>query len=191
MPSATPSGEPDEVRILAIPGSVRSDSINLRLLKAAARVADREPARIVDVQADVAWLPPFVPDGEYPESVERLRESVAGADAVLVATPEYNGSIPGGLKNAIDWVAAPPGHGPIRGKPVAVIGADRSEVGSDWAHADARKVFEAAGARVVREGLDLRSADEAFGPGDELVEPEQAEQLERVIDELVEESRSP
>ena len=78
----------------------------------------------------------------------------AHADAVLVVTPEYNGSVPGVLKNAIDWLSRPFGDGAIKGKPLAVVGAAHGRYGGVWAHDETRKSFGLAGARVVEEWCD-------------------------------------
>ncbi len=183
-------GEPGDVHVLGLLGSERSDSLNLRLLRSAGSVEASFELTIFKSAAGEP-IPPFNPDADFPDGVARLREAVEEADAVLLATPEYNGSLPGGLKNAIDWVSTPAGEGPIRGKPTAVIGADRGEVGCDWAHADARKVLETAGARVIRDGLSVCDAENAFDDAGHLVEPTQALRLEQVVEELVEESRGP
>ena len=119
-------------------------------------------------------MPPFQPGADPDAEVARFRDAVDGADGILLATPEYNGSMPGCLKNAIDWIAVARGDGgpvPIAGKPAAVIGADRSRFGCDWAVADARKVLEVAGARVLPEGLAIPSAEQAFTPDGALREP--------------------
>jgi len=180
-----------QIQILGIPGSVRDGSHNVALLRNAAQVLPGEAELALVEQPHVASLPGFDPTVPSPEPVEELRRAVVDADALLLATPEYNGSLPGVLKNAIDWVAAPAREGPIRGVPVAVVGADRSEIGPDWAHADARKVLEAAGARVIRTRLAIGAAAAAFTGDGRLAEPEHEENLRRVLDELISESRAP
>lgn len=180
--------------ILGLPGSVRADSLNVRLLRAAAAAvaeSELEAGLRIYMQTDLESLGAFRPGEGYPEPVVQLRSAVDEADGLLIATPEYIGSLPGCLKNAIDWLSVPPDASPIRGKPVAVIGADRGEIGCDWAHADARKVLESAGARVIRDGLSLTRAAEAFGEGDVLRAGEIAEQLTAVIGELLEECCTP
>jgi chromate reductase len=179
------------VRILGIPGSVREESLNAALLRFAGELLPPDAELGVIEGPELASLPGFDPSLPSPEPVERLRRAVAEADALLLATPEYNGSIPGALKNAIDWAASPPREGPIRGKPAAVVGADRGEIGADWAHADARKVLESAGARVVREGLSIRYSEAAFDSSDRLVRPGDAERLGAVVEELVSEAELP
>ncbi len=93
-------------------------------------------------------------DGGVPEPVAALREAAARADAALVVTPEYNGSIPGVLKNAIDWLSRPFGNGALKGKPLAVVGVALGQYGGVWAHDETRKSFGIAGPRVV-EDLEL------------------------------------
>lgn len=179
----------DAVHVLAISGSVGADPLNHRLLESAARLAapraDFEPGPELDS------IPFFHPEAEPGGSVNDLRDRVAAADAILLATPEYNGSLPASLKNAIDWIAGPERGGPIRGKPVAVIGADPSEVGCDWAQADVRKVLEVAGARVISAGLSVELAADAFADGETLRDDESAEQLRTVIEELISEGLAP
>ena len=179
------------IKIVGIPGSVRSDSLNRALLQSAAEIVAPDAELAVFEPAELATIPPFEPGAEPPPPADQLRAEVDDADAVLVATPEYNGSIPGGLKNAIDWLAAPAREGPIRGKPAAVVGVDRGEVGCDWAHADARKVLEMAGARVIADGLSVEGAAPALDGDGGLLDDEQRRALQQVVDELVEEGRAP
>ena len=180
------------VKILGIPGSVRQGSLNIALLRAAADRAAPEADLEIYAPPDLAGVPSFEPGAEPPPAVNELREAVGRADALLFATPEYNGSMPGGLKNAIDWVAAPDRQGPLRGKPAAVVGADRGEIGSDWAQADARKVLEMAGARVIGEGLSIETAAEVLGDnGSSSLDGEYAQRLDLVLEELVSEGRAP
>ena len=111
------------MQILGISGSLRAGSLNTQLLRLA---AEELPDGVeLDLYEDLASIPPFDQDmvDLAPDEVERLKEAVAEADAILVATPEFNGSIPGQLKNAIDWVSRPLADNPARGKPAAVIGA--------------------------------------------------------------------
>ncbi|HET6683805.1 MAG TPA: NAD(P)H-dependent oxidoreductase, partial [Gaiella sp.] len=114
------------MRILGISGSLRAGSLNTQLLRLAAEAL---PDGVeLDLYEDLATIPPFDHDlvDLAPDEVERLKEAVAESDAILVATPEFNGSIPGQLKNAIDWVSRPLADNPARGKPAAVIGASTS-----------------------------------------------------------------
>jgi chromate reductase len=149
--------------ILGISGSLRRGSHNTRLLHAA-RVLLPEGAEL-DLFDGLAEIPPFSEDVEHepPSSVLALREAIAAADAVLIATPEYNGSLPGQLKNALDWLSRPVGTSPLRGKPVAVIGASTGMFGAVWEQADARKVLGLIGARVLDRELPVAQAHETLG----------------------------
>lgn len=187
----SPATATTPIELLGIPGSVRVESLNVRLLQAAGAQAGEEADLELLVQPELARIPPFDPDAEVPVPAERLRGAVAEADALLFATPEYNGSIPGTLKNLIDWVSAPQRLGPLRGKAAAVIGVDRGEAGCDWAHADARKVLEVAGARVVSAGLSLSAEEVSFDDANELADGEQRRQLDAVLEELISEGRLP
>jgi chromate reductase len=153
------------VRVLAVSGSLRADSYNTRLLEAAAAAA---PAGVEVELLDpalVADLPLYDQDLEdegAPASVDLLREAWAGADAILFATPEYNGSVPGGLKNAIDWASRPKFDAALTNKTVGVIGASTGQFGAMWAQQDLRKILGIAGARVVGDGLPVARAHEGF-----------------------------
>jgi chromate reductase, NAD(P)H dehydrogenase (quinone) len=150
------------MKILGISGSLRRESHNTRLLHAAgALLPEGAELRVFDGLADI---PPFSEDVEHepPVSVLALRDAIATADAVLIATPEYNGTIPGQLKNALDWVSRPVGSSPLRGKPVAVIGASTGMFGAVWAQADTRKVLGLIGARVLDRELPVAQAHESL-----------------------------
>ena len=172
------------MRILGISGSVRRDSHNSALLRAAAGVLP--PGAELVTFDRLKEVPVYDADVEHlsSEAVDELRAAIAAADAVLVATPEYNHSIPGGLKNALDWVSRPIDDNPLRGKPAAVIGASTGLFGAVWAQAETRKVLEAIGADVLDEELPVSLADDAFTPAGALAEPELEAQLVRILDEL-------
>jgi chromate reductase, NAD(P)H dehydrogenase (quinone) len=171
------------MRILGISGSFRRGSHNSQLLRAAARAL---PPGVELVLFDgLAAVPPYCEDGDTdpaPEAVEQLRRQIAEADAILIATPEYNASIPGVLKNAIDWASRPFPDNVLRNKPVAVIGASTGLFGAVWAQAEVRKVLHHAGADVLDDELPVALADQAFTPAGDLVDPE----LERHLAELLE-----
>src|ERR1700730_8657948 len=137
------------MRVLGISGSLRRDSHNRRLLRAAAELLPPE-AELVYFDGLKA-IPPFDEDDEAAPApaVRSWREAIDGADALLFATPEYNSSIPGQLKNAIDWASRPVATSVLKGKPGAVVGASIGMFGAVWAQAELRKVLGAAGARVV------------------------------------------
>ena len=148
------------MRVLGISGSLRRDSHNTELLRAAATLL---PSGVeFELYDGLKDIPPYVQDAESapPAAVTRLKERIVAADAVLFATPEYNHSIPGALKNALDWVSRPYATNPLRGKPVAVIGASTGMFGAVWAQAELRKVASALGARVIDREVPVPTADE-------------------------------
>src|SRR3954465_2539401 len=168
------------MRVLGISGSLRRDSHNTTLLRAAGEIAKEHGAEF-EVFDGLKAIPPYDADhdaGTPPASVARFRRAIADADAVLFATPEYNSSIPGVLKNAIDWASRPVATNPIRNKPVAVIGASTGMFGAVWAQAELRKVLGAAGARVTEVELAVGHAHEHLDPAGHLADPAQQEALE-------------
>lgn len=176
------------MRILGITGSLRRDSYNHALLREA---AERLPAGAEWCEFErLGEIPPYDADVEAegtPEPVEALRQAMREADAVLVATPEYNHSIPGVLKNAFDWASRPAGQSALTGKPAAVIGASTGMFGAVWAQAETRKVLGALGGRVVEAELPVARAADLYRNGHLELPPEQAEQLEGLLAELVSE----
>lgn len=137
-------------RILALVGSLRSGSENRRLAEAAAWLAPSGVSvEIFDSLADVALYNEDIDQPGAVASADRLRAEVQSADALLLVTPEYNGTMSAALKNAIDWISRPFGAGAISGKPVAVIGTSHGQYGGVWAHNDARKSARIAGANVL------------------------------------------
>jgi chromate reductase len=169
------------MKVLGVSGSLRADSYNTRLLEEAAAAAPSGVELELFDPALVAELPLYDQDieGSAPASVRRLREAWAEADAILFATPEYNGSVPGGLKNAIDWASRPKLEAALTNQTVAVIGASTGQFGAIWAQNDLRRILGIAGARVVGEGLPVALAQEGF--------PEQLhEELRGVLQLLVE-----
>jgi NAD(P)H-dependent FMN reductase len=152
--------EKSDIKVLALVGSLRAASINRQIAELAAAVAPEGvtvtifeglselPFYNEDIDdAMNASAPPLAP-------VAALRAAAADADAALVVTPEYNGSIPAVIKNAIDWLSRPFGDGALKGKPLAVIGGSFGRYGGVWAHDETRKSFGIAGARVV-ESINL------------------------------------
>ena len=148
------------MRLLTISGSLRAESYNTALARA---VVDVAPTGVeVEVFDGLGQLPPFDADvdGDVTPAVRHLRDSIARADAVLFVTPEYNGSIPGVLKNAIDWASRPRGDAALLGKTVAVAGASTGQYGALWAQQDLRRVLGIAGARVVCDELPVARAQD-------------------------------
>ncbi len=121
--------------------------------------------------------------------MRRLREAIGSADALLFATPEYNSSIPGALKNALDWVSRPLATNPLRFTPVAVVGASTGAFGAVWAQAELRKVLAAMGARVVEGDVALGHAHQKFDDDGALSDDEARAQLQALVSQLVEEVR--
>jgi len=179
------------VRVLGISGSLRRDSYNRRVLRAAAALLP-PGARLVTFDG-LKDVPPFDEDDERAPAhgVLVLRAAIADADALLVATPEHNHSIPGQLKNAIDWASRPVAGAALRGKPAAVIGASTGIFGAVWAQAELRKVLAAAGARVVDRELPVGSAHEAFGADGALSAPEHSDEIAAILTELLMQVRAP
>ena len=145
------------LNVVLISGSLRAASANSAALRAVA--AHLTAIGPIDGRPEVAvteWaigdLPLYsedVEDAGWPEKVERLQHAVATADAVIIATPEYNGSMPGGLKNALDWLSRPYGASVLTGKPVATVSASPSPYGAKWAHDHLRHVLDVSGAELI------------------------------------------
>lgn len=143
------------IKILALVGSLRAASINRQIAELAAAVAsDGVSVTLFEGLADLPFYNEEIDDAMNADApplapVAALRAAAADADAALVVTPEYNGSIPAVVKNAIDWLSRPFGAGALKGKPLAVIGGSFGQYGGVWAHDETRKSFGIAGARVV------------------------------------------
>jgi NAD(P)H-dependent FMN reductase len=146
-------------RIVTLVGSLRADSLNRRIAEA---LRDQAPDGVVVEIADRLHELPFynedIDTDLVPSAAQELRALVAGADAVLAVTPEYNGTMPAVLNNAIDWLSRPYGVGAIVGKPFGVVGATPTPYGGKWAHEDARRSATIAGAQVVDAALVSQSA---------------------------------
>ena len=123
--------------------------------------------------------------GVTPDAVADLRAAMREADAVLISTPEYNSSIPGALKNALDWASRPAGESALMGTPAAVIGASTGMFGAVWAQAETRKVLGALGGRVLEREYPFPRAQDAYEDGEIRRTPEQSETLEDLLRELI------
>ena len=169
--------------VLGLSGSLRRDSYNTRLLYAA---ATRLPvgARL-SIFDGLAAIPPYNEDRVADASVAALREAIGAADAVLIATPEYNASVPGQLKNALDWASRPFPDNALRHKPVAVVGASTGLFGAVWAQAELRKVLATIGASVIDGGVAVGLAHDAFDEADDLVDADLRSSLAEVVHQLV------
>ena len=175
--------------LLGIAGSLRHGSINRRLLAEAAEMTP--PHAVLQMWDDLKLIPPFDEDDEdHPAAVVlSLRAAIAAADGLLVVTPEYNGSLPGQLKNAIDWASRPRQSAVLRDKPVAVIGASPSPGGAAAAHADGRRVLRRAGAHVLDAELSVPRAFAAFDQSGHLVDPGHRAALSNILQALVDASQ--
>lgn len=177
------------MNVLAISGSLRRDSYNTKLLRAAEELLPLEFE--FELYEGLKAVPAYDQDDDVqpgPESVEALRAAVADADAILIATPEYNSSIPGFLKNALDWVSRPLATNAIRNKPVAVVGASTGAFGAVWAQAELRKSLAAMGARVVDAEVAVGHAPTRFDENGRLEDDSLQQQLEETVQALVEEA---
>ena len=180
------------MRVLGISGSLRRESYNTALLRHAGDLFEAEGAEF-EIYDGLHTIPPFNEDDERengPAAVARLRAAAAAADAVFFVTPEYNASIPGALKNALDWLSRPLATNAMRNKPVAVIGASTGVFGAVWAQADLRKVLGAMGARVVEGEVAVGHAMDRFDALGRLNDPNLEEQVGDVARALTVEALS-
>jgi chromate reductase, NAD(P)H dehydrogenase (quinone) len=177
------------MKVLAFSGSLRRDSHNTKLLRVAEELV---PGTVeFELWERLKEIPPYDEEDDVqpaPPAVAALRSAIADADAVLIATPEYNSSIPGQLKNAVDWVSRPLATNPLRNKPVAVIGASTGAFGAVWSQAELRKVLGATGARVVDADVALGHAHTKFDEDGELLDEGAREQLAEVVEALLAET---
>ncbi len=180
------------MKILAISGSLRAESFNTALARAACELAS--PGVEVELYEGLGSLPHYDQDLDEghlptPDSVADLRARIESADALLFVTPEYNGSIPGVLKNAIDWASARHRGSSLQNKTVAIAGATTGQYGAIWAQQDLRKVLGISGARVVDGELPVSRASMAFDESGHLVDPLVAERLRDHLAHLVAEAQ--
>ncbi|HSC93073.1 MAG TPA: NADPH-dependent FMN reductase [Gaiellaceae bacterium] len=174
------------MKVLGVSGSLRRDSHNTHLLLEAAELLD--PTVDFASYERLRDVPPYDEDddvGDGPAGAAHFRAALADADAVLFATPEYNSSVPGQLKNALDWASRPLATNPLRNVPVAVIGASNGAFGAVWAQAELRKVLAALGARVVGEEVPVGRAQARLDEQGRLLDDELAGRVEALLDELV------
>jgi NAD(P)H-dependent FMN reductase len=140
-----------DIKVLGLVGSLRAASINRQIAELVTEVApDGVAVTIFEGLGDLPFYNEDIDnDADVPAAVTALRSAAADADAALVVTPEYNGSYPAVIKNAIDWLSRPFGDGALKDKPLAVIGGSFGQYGGVWSHDDTRKSFGIAGPRVV------------------------------------------
>jgi chromate reductase, NAD(P)H dehydrogenase (quinone) len=175
----------DKLKVWSIAGSLRADSWNRKLLESAASLAPD------DVEVHVSDLLPEIPFfnedliGNEPAVVQRLRAEVAAADAVLIATPEYNGMVPGVLKNLIDWITFPLFNCALMDKPVSLMGATSSKLGTSRAQSGLRQVFVYNRCLVVPSPEILISfAHDAFDADGRLIDPMAIDRIAHHFDYL-------
>jgi chromate reductase len=174
------------VRVLGICGSLRRGSYNRLLLLAAAELLP--PHVEFELYEELGEVPPYDADLDVeppPAAVARFRDAIAAADAVLVATPEYNSSLPGVLKNALDWASRPFPWSSLRGKRVAVVGATTGAFGAVFAQAELRRVLKVIGAVVVGEEVPVPRADSVLGEAGRVNDGSVAAALSATVAELV------
>jgi chromate reductase len=174
------------MRILAVSGSLRSGSYNTGLLRA---LREEAPEGVeIELYDGLAAIPAYDADLDAvpgPDAVEALRDTVRGADGVFFATPEYNSSIPGALKNALDWASRPLATNVFRNKPVAVISSSAGAFGGVWAAAELRKVLGAMGARVTDVELAVGHASEKFDQDGDLIDHDVRDTLREGLETLL------
>jgi chromate reductase, NAD(P)H dehydrogenase (quinone) len=175
------------MRILAISGSLRAASHNTALLRAAAELAS--DGVTIELYDELEQVPPYNQDRDHddpPPAAAALRAAIAGADALLIATPEYNSSIPGQLKNAVDWASRPHRESALWGKTVGVMGASSGEYGALWSQGELRKTLGAAGARVLDADLPVGRSQEKFDEHGRLTDDRVRERLQTHLERLLE-----
>ena len=173
------------MRILAVSGSLRDASHNTRLLREASELLG--PDAEFELYDALKAVPPYDEDDDVddgPAGAAHSRAALADADAVLFATPEYNSSVPGQLKNALDWASRPLATNPLRNKPVGVMGASNGAFGAVWAQAELRKVLAAMGARVVGSEVPVGRAQARLDESGRLLDPDLEERVRELLDEI-------
>jgi chromate reductase len=182
------------IRILAVAGSLREESVNRRLIRLAARLA---PEGIELVEFDsLGAVEPYDEDveaGGFPPGAAAFAAAIRATDGMLIATPEYNGSVPGQLKNALDWASRPDGHvegtglpaSTLYSRPVAVASASTGQFGAVWARDELAKVLRTQGARpIVEPSVTVPNAHQAFDDDGDLMTAATRERLVQLLDEL-------
>ena len=171
------------MKLLAISGSLRQGSHNTDLLRGAA--ASAPDGVDIELYHGLKDIPPYDADddlpGDQPLAVQHFKDALDSADAVLISTPEYNSSIPGVLKNALDWASRPLVESPVRNKPVAVLSSSTGMFGGVWAAAETRKVMGALSARTIEDTVAVPKADQRLENG---VDAELLLELRAVVDAL-------
>lgn len=173
-----------DIKVLVLVGSLRAASVNRQIAELAVEQApDGVELRIFDRLGELPFYNEDIDTAEVAEPVVALRAAAGEAAAALVVTPEYNGSIPGVLKNAIDWLSRPFGNSALKDKPLAVVGAALGQYGGVWAHDETRKSFGIAGPRVV-EDLKLSVPSKSLDGKHPRENAEVAEALRDIVGKL-------
>lgn len=175
------------MKVLAISGSLRAGAYSTALARAAADAA-QGPVE-VELYDGLGSIPAFDPDlepGRTPEPVAGLRERIEAADALVLVTPEYNASIPGALKNAVDWASRPHGSSALMGKPTAIVSSSPSPFGGAWANQHLRRILSITGTPVVETELAVGKVDAKVGEDGEISDTGTLEQLASLLAELEE-----
>jgi NAD(P)H-dependent FMN reductase len=177
--------EQQPIRVLALVGSLRAESVNRQLAELAAQTApDGVAVTIFDGLGDVPFYNEDIDGEPVPAAAAKLRAAAEAADAFLIVTPEYNGSIPAVLKNAIDWLSRPFGAGALKDKPLAVIGSALGHYGGARGHEETRKSSGVAGAQVVV-GVNLSLPFSAWGAGHPSDNAEVVASIRAAVEKLV------
>ena len=184
MNSETSAGS---VRVLGIAGSLRRESYNRRLLAAARELA---PESMMIESFDLAPIPLYNADldtdDKRPAAVVQLKQAIAAADGLLVATPEYNHTVPGVLQNAIDWASRPGGRSPFAGKPAGIIGASQGAIGTARAQQQLKLVLYSTFAIVMPHGgVTVARAQDKFDASGALTDEPTREFLKAYLRQLL------
>lgn len=184
MPGGAPGD--DTLRVLGFAGSLRRDSLNRRLLRAAVEMA---PSRMKIDIFDLRDIPLYnfdVEEAGDPGPVAAFKDAIRSADALLIVTPEYQHGVPGVLKNALDWASRPPGKSPLQGKPVAIMGASPGFTGTARAQSQLRESFGFSEAcAVLRPEVLVGRAHEKFDGEGRLTDTKTAELVGQLLDQLI------
>ncbi len=175
------------MKILAFAGSLRSGSLNRKLLQVAiGAIGGRAEVDLLDLRE--VSMPIFDGDleasGGLPEGARRFKQKIAAADALLIASPEYNNSVPGGLKNAIDWASRPPDN-PFKGRVALLLGASPGAFGAVRGGLALRQILTTLMAFVIPQTVLIPKADQAFDEGGQLKEPHYRSSMDKAVDELL------
>ena len=177
-----------EPHVLILVGSLRADSVNKQIAQTAVEMFPTGSSAVVyGALSEIPFYDEDIDvDGQVPVGALDLRAAAEEATALLLVTPEYNGTVPAVLKNAIDWLSRPYGASAVQGKPVAVISASPSGYGAKWAHEHARKAVGIAGGRVLEHvELTIGGTSDKFGAAHPRENAVVSAEISEVVAELV------